>query len=164
MLVPLMPEQRFDAETNTTVPDKHAVSLKIGLINLADYQVDENTVHLYRSLINVCDSFGVDLIDAINKAIKLDIPRYTSVSDYLDYAALMILNSLKPTAEPFDIYTYVGHILYAAHIAFDEARSAATEAPADAPSSDSGSSSDVDAEPIHPIDIDDIKLMETPQE
>lgn len=159
MLIPLMPEQKLNPETNEMQPDECAIALKNALINLADYQLNSNPIHLYQAMLNVCNAFKTDLVDTIHSALTIDIEE----CDYADNAALMLLDTIKPNAAPFDLYKFIGYLLMGAHIALDVLRNVENEPIMDNSDSNDDNVDENVVEPPMRFDVDNPKFIEVPE-
>lgn len=126
MLIPFMPEQKVDSETDALVDDSIAINFKSALINLSDFQNSRNPLFLYRSILNVCKALnlnvGTAVLDAIrnaNSPVDGDAVEHDGIIDSLiDSAAIMIFEIAGQETPRFDVTTYIANLLYAAHITF----------------------------------------------
>lgn len=122
MLIPFMPEQTLNSETQEMQDDSKLIGIKAALINLSNYQTstDRAPIHLYHAIVNICKGLNLELqstvIDAINHTELL----CSDTSSIADAIALKLFSITNTESSEFDPLEVIGYLLGLAHLRFSE--------------------------------------------
>lgn len=126
VLLPFMPEQHIDTETNQAVIDPKLQKLRGVLANLSDYQMSGNPWCLSYAIIQLCEVYELNVIETITKVVEDTYDPFSTEMGTND----MVLNNIAKSIfllsvndlDKFNVFHSIADLLYLMHMQYDRIR------------------------------------------